>query len=163
MPRRDERRFEQVEAQRNGVRYDTPIREWHAYRFTPVASSAWEKTPVHGSTAWESKPAEHVDALKAIAAWSAGRNPRTMGNHDIDGGQQVIHYAWGLGATNESELEWDGGVHFSSTLASRYAAYCVKMGIEPSGLRHYTNAPGIWEQHWSVKRAWEQWQRMNGL
>jgi len=168
MPRRDERRFTQVELQHNGVRYDVPISEWAASRFKVAGSTgAWQKTPVRDSstsepTTWESHPVEIGDAWMALAALAAGRNPRTMRNHGIDGGPRVIDYAWGFGADREEDLESDGGIHATTTLDSRFAAFCVKRGILPSAIRRYPNAPGIWEQYWWVKRAWDQWGRMNG-
>ncbi len=162
MPRRDERRFEQVDAQSNGVRYDRPIKEWSPLRFKTEGNSAWQKTPVHGSTSWESRPAEHEDAWKAIALWIAGPNPRRTTAPGVFGNNpRYVDYAWGFHSENEGELESDG-VHPSTTLDSRFAAYCVKKGITPSELRKYTNAPGIWEQYWWVKRVWDEWGRMNG-
>jgi hypothetical protein len=164
MPNRDERRFQQLYSQRNGVRYDSPIREWRAYRFAAKATSAWQKTPIHDSISysWESRPAEHDDAWKALGALAAGRNPRTMRDHGIDGGPRVIDYAWGFAASSETDLESDSRAHLSTTLDSRYAAYCVKAGIMPSHLNRFRNAAGIWEQYWWVKRVWDQWQTMSG-
>jgi len=163
MYRRDERRFQQFDAQRNGVRYDTPIREWHAFRLGGAAPTAWERTPMHYSSAWESKPWEHGDAWKAIAAWAAGRNPRTMPDHDIDGGPRVINYAWGLWSANEAEVESDCGLGcLPGTLNERYAAYCVSKRLTPNQIVRWRGAPGIWEQYYWVLRVWDQWQRMSG-
>ena len=181
-PSRDERRFEQVDAQQNGVRYDVPIREWHAFRFaTPLGNpSAWQKTPIAGGGGWEEKFGEHEDAWKAIAAVSAGRNPRTMLDHGIEPSgdpfhpRRIINYAWGLsrsGAAStaadlEAELESDcprGGCD-NGTLSERYAAYCVKNNITPHDLRdeRRRDAPGIWGQYTWVKTVWDEWQRMDG-
>jgi hypothetical protein len=171
MPRRDERRFRQVDAQHNGVRYDTPLREWGAYRFKLAGTSgAWEKTPIRDSSTsdsstWESHPVEIGDAWMALAAWSAGRNPRTMRNHGIDGGNRVVDYAWGLGSTDPSDVYSDGVLQLSGTLHSRYAAYCVRNTKLPSDLRSLRfdlSVNQIWAEYWWVKRAWEQWQRMDG-
>ena len=68
---------------------------------------------------------------------------KSMRDHGVDGGPRVIDYAWGFGARNETDLESDGGIHLSTTLDSRYAAYCVRWGIMPSDLSHFRNAPGI--------------------
>lgn len=168
MPQRDERRFAQVDAQRNGVRYDTPIRDWHAYRFSNAGVSAWAKTPFAGG--WEQKPGEHEDAWKAIAAFTAGRNPRTMANHaDIEPSSDLLHsgrvinYAWGLAARNEADLSSDcGGGCDSGTLNERYGAYCAKNHIDPHNLAHFADAPGIIEQVRWVTMALDEWQRMTG-
>lgn len=175
MYHRDERRFQQVDAQSNGVRYDTPLREWGAFRFKLAlgTSGAWEKTPVRDSsssepsTTWESQPVEIGDAWMAIAAWAAGRNPRTMPlpRHGIDGGPRVIDYAWGLGSTSESEVYSDGVLQLPGALHSRYAAYCVMNRRVPSDLRSLRfdlSVDRIWDEYWWVKRAYEQWQRMEG-
>ncbi len=167
MPRRDQRRFAQVDAQRNGVRYDSPIREWHASRFAGAApTGAWQKTPVAGG--WEEKPWEHEDAWKAIAAWSAGRNPRRS-DHGIELSGDPLHtgrifnYAWGLSSTSEADLQSDcGALCMPGTLDERYAAYCVVRGITPHDLEHGRDAPGIVDNYRWVKTAWDQWQRMNG-
>jgi hypothetical protein len=168
MPKRDERRFRQVDAQNNGVRYEIPIREWAASRFKLAlgAKGAWEKTPVRDSSTsdlsiWESHPVEIGDAWMAIAAWSAGRNPRTMSHHGIDGGNRVVDYAWGFGATSEDDLALDGA-RLPGSLDSRLAAYCVKAGIRPSEIRRFPIHPRMLDEYWWVKRAWEEWGRMSG-
>ena len=168
MPDRDQRRFRQVDAQRNGVRYDIPIKEWRSFRFADAAGSAWSKTPYAGG--WEQKSWEHEDAWKAMAAWAAGRNPRTMPNHgDIEPSGdplhsgRIINYAWGLWSANESELESDCGVGCDSgTLNERYAAYCVKNAITPHELTRWRDAVGIREHFRWVSTVWNEWQRMNG-
>ena len=168
MPKRDERRFRQVDAQSNGVRYDVPLREWGAFRFKLALNStgAWEKTPVRDSSSsdsstWESHPVEIGDAWMALAAWSAGRNPRTMSHHGIDGGNRVVDYAWGFGATSEEDLALDGA-RLPGSLDSRLAAYCVKAGIRPSEIRRFPIHPRMLDEYWWVKRAWEEWGRMSG-
>ncbi|HSS19009.1 MAG TPA: hypothetical protein VLL54_02950 [Pyrinomonadaceae bacterium] len=168
MPQRDERRFRQVDAQHNGVRYDVPLREWGAFRFKLALGStgAWEKTPVRDSSSsdsstWESHPVEIGDAWMALAAFTAGRNPRTMPNHGIDGGNRVVDYAWGFFATSEDDLVLDGA-RLPGSLDSRIAAYCVKNGITPNGIRRLTVGPRALDEYWWVKRAWDEWQRMSG-
>lgn len=172
MPRRDERRFRQLDLQHNGVRYDSPLREWGAYRFKLAigTSGAWEKTPLRDlrgieSDPWESRPVEIGDAWMAMAAVAAGRNPRTMSAHGVDGGPRVIDYAWGLGSTLQSDVTSDGVLQQPGALHSRYAAYCVKNGVSPGDLRSLRfdlSVTQIWNEYWWVKRAWTQWQRMNG-
>ena len=48
MPERDQRRFHEVDGQRNDVRYDTPIIEWRAFRFAAAGAAAlyrrWERS-----------------------------------------------------------------------------------------------------------------------
>jgi hypothetical protein len=167
MPRRDERRFAQVELQHNGVRYDVPISEWGASRFKVAGSTgAWQKTPVRDSSTresstWESHPAEIGDAWIALAAISAGRNPRMMRNHGIDGGNRVVDYAYGFGATREDDLVSDGAL-LPGSLDSRIAAYCVKERITPNEIRRVRVGPRAFEEYWWVKRAWEEWNRMSG-
>jgi hypothetical protein len=171
MPLRDERRFEQVDAQGNGVRYDSPIKEWRAYRFTPAAVSAWQKTPIPGG--WESRPWEHGDAWKAIAAWATGHNPRTMRDtHGVElSGDplhllRVINFAWGFGSETRADLVSDCGFLWlncgGAKLDERYAAYCVKKGITPAGIEPWPDHRGVWENYRWVKRAWDEWQRMSG-
>ncbi|MEQ1762079.1 MAG: hypothetical protein ABL984_02930 [Pyrinomonadaceae bacterium] len=173
MPRRDERRFRQLELQHNGVRYDTPLREWGAYRFKLAigTSGAWQKTPVRDLRGvdpdpWESRPVEMGDAWMAVAANAAGRNPRMMPtSHGIDGGPRVIDYAWGLGSRLESDVTSDGVLQQTGALHSRYAAYCAKNGRLPSDLRSLrfdVSVAQIWNEYWWVKRALGQWQRMTG-
>ncbi len=179
LPQRDERRFTQTEAQRNGVTYDKPMIEWRAFRF---GSGAWQKTPL--GTGWESKPLEHEDAWKAIAAFVAGRNPRTMPrygaapsgdprtvpNHGIDLSadrnrpERIINYAWGLGSSGEADLEAFCGVGCDNdTLAERYASYCVKRRITPSQLspRRQT-LPRLADHIRWFTTVWTQWSRMTG-
>ncbi len=183
LPRRDERRFTQVDAQRNGVRYSnrTPMIEWRAFRF---GSGAWQKTPLEGDNKWESRPLEHEDAWKAIAAYTAGRNPRTMPrygnapdgdprkvpNHGIDLSadhnrpERIINYAWGLGSSGEADLEAFCGVGCDNdTLAERYAAYCVRTGFTASHLppRRQT-LPRLADNIRWFSTVWNQWGRMSG-
>ncbi len=179
LPRRDERRFEQTEAQRNGVVYDKPMIEWRAFRF---GSGAWQKTPKGGG--WESEPLAHEDAWKAIAAYTAGRNPRamprygnapsgdprTVPNHGIDLSQdrnrpeRIINYAWGLGSSGEADLEaFCGAGCDNDTLAERYASYCVRRGITPSQLSaRRQNLPKLADNIRWFSTVWTQWSRMTG-
>jgi hypothetical protein len=167
MPGRDERRFTQVDKQHNGVRYDVPLQEWGAFRHKVAGSTgAWQKTPVRDSrtsesSIWESHPVEIGDAWMALAALSAGRNPRMMPHHGIDGGNRVVDYAYGFGATREDDLALDGA-RLPGSLDSRIAAYCVKEGIMPNEIRRLTVGPRAFEEYWWVKRAWEEWGRMSG-
>jgi microsomal dipeptidase-like Zn-dependent dipeptidase len=167
-PLRDQRRFRQVDAQLNGVRYDIPIKEWRAFRFAPAAGSAWDKTPF--GDVWEEKSWEHQDAWKAIAAWAAGRNPRTMPDHGIEQSGdplhagRIINYAWGLWSSNETELESDCGVLGcdAGTIAERYGAYCAKTRISPYVLAHHAGGSWIVENHRWVTTVWNEWQHMTG-
>lgn len=166
MPRRDERRFAQVDAQRNGVRYDCPMREWRAYRFTASGNSAWQKTPVPGG--WEEKPRDYEDAWKAFAALAAGRNPRGT-NHGIELSgdllhpQRIVNFAWGLSSATEAEVESDCRLFcWSETLNERYAAYCVRNEITPDELVRWPRVPEIWASYRRVKTAWEEWKHMSG-
>jgi microsomal dipeptidase-like Zn-dependent dipeptidase len=160
MTDRDQRRFRHVDAQRHGVRYDQPIRDWRAYRFRVSSpTSAWQATPAEGSS-WESRPNEHGNAWIAIAAWAAGKNPRVEG-HGIDGPAAVIDYALGFGSSVEADLEYDK-MKRQPNLNRRFAAYCVRKGITPNGLTRFRNADGIWQEYRWVKRVWDEWQRMEG-
>ena len=157
-------RGRQVEAQQNGVRYDTPIREWRSHRFRPADSrrSAYDYT----RKSWE-----HEDAWKALAAFKAGRNPWTMGDgaeipasgapgHD----GRIQNFARGFFAENEEQLESDCGIGRcgGATIAERYSAYAVKKGITPAQLEHWRDDGGVWEHYQWVKKVWDHWHRMDG-
>jgi hypothetical protein len=173
MANRGERRFGQADRQSNGVRYDTPIREWSSFRYKLAIGSigSWEKTTVRDTRpsdphpVWESHPVEIGDAWMASAAWAAGRDPRTNSRHGIDGGPRVIDYTWGFFSATQSDVTSDGAFQLPGTLHSRYAAYCVKNGRLPSelsGLRPDLLLSQIWNEYWWVKRAWDTWRRMTG-
>ena len=179
LPLRDERRFAQVDAQRNGVTYDVPIIEWRAFRF---GSGAWQKTPKSGT--WETKPLAHEDAWKAIAAYTAQRNPRTppryavptvsgdprmVTNHGIDISNdpsrpdRIINYAWGLGSSGEADIEaYCNGVCDNDTLAERYAAFCVRRGAACVIPARRRGLPGLEDNIRWFTTVWNQWHRMTG-
>src|SRR5205085_7984299 len=112
----------------------------------------------------------HQDAWCAIAAFTGGRNPRTMSNYaDIGNSGEPLHagrivkYTWGFFAANEAELESDCGLGCTpGSLAERYAAYCVKNGITPHDLTRWRDAAGIVDNYRWVSLVWREWQRMNG-
>ncbi|MDQ3282543.1 MAG: membrane dipeptidase, partial [Acidobacteriota bacterium] len=155
----------QVERQTNGVRYDTPIRDWHDYRFKASGRSAYEYT---------NKPWEHDDAWKAIAAYVAGRNPWTMGGAAaISSSGDPLHpgrienFVRGFFAETEEEVWRDCSATspcLGETLPERYAAYCVKKGVEPHQLAdtNWNENASLREHHGWVLRAWQHWHAAEG-
>jgi hypothetical protein len=155
----------QVERQTNGVRYDTPIREWRDHRFKAAGRSAYEYT---------NKPWEHDDAWKAIAAYKAGRDPWTMGAAaEIPWSGDPLHrgrienFARGFFSNTEEEVWRDCSALspcLGATLPERYAAYCVKKNIEPHQLkdRNWNEDASLREHHGWVLRAWQHWHAAQG-
>ena len=157
-------RGRQVEGQRNGVRYDSPIRDWRAPRFKSSGNSAYEYT---------GKAFEHEDAWRALAAYKAGRNPWTMGaaaeipaSGAIGHTGRIENFARGFFAESEAQLESDCGLlHancFGATIAERFAAYYVKAGVDPATLPRWRGDAAVLEHYGWVKRVWDHWHRMEG-
>ena len=182
LPHRDEDRFRQADLQQNGVRYNEPIIEWRAFRtaslLPPARPTPWQKTPK--SESWESYPLPHEDAWNAMAAFTAGRNPRTMPrfgiapdgdprhvpNHGIDLSNdrtrpdRIINYVFGLQARNPDEVEvFCGGVCDDDTLSERYAPYVVKGNTLPARRRGLAKLDD--NVRW-FRTVYNQWNRMTG-
>lgn len=155
----------QVERQTNGVRYDTPIRDWRDYRFAASGRSAYEYT---------NKPWEHDDAWKAIAAYRAGRNPWIMGGAaEIPQSGDPLHrgrienFVRGFFSETEEEVWRDCSATspcLGATLPERYAAYAVKKNVEPHELadRNWNENADLREHHEWVLRVWQHWHAAQG-
>jgi len=93
-------RGSQVEAQRNGVRYSTPVRDWRPYR--------WRE----GATAEHLLNDEQRDMWQALAVVAAGCDPwqnRTPSGGPIERiSERVRNFARGLTATGDGQLQRPG-------------------------------------------------------
>jgi microsomal dipeptidase-like Zn-dependent dipeptidase len=155
----------QVAAQTNGVRYDTPIREWRDHRFKAAGRSAYEYTR---------KPWEHEDAWKAIAAYKAGRNPWTMGvsaeippSGDPLHMLRILNFVKGFFSNTEAEVWRDCSATspcLGETLPERYAAYLVKKGMTPAELSdtNWRDNASLREHYEWVLLVWQHWLAMEG-
>ena len=159
-------RGRQVEAQRDGVRYDTPIREWGFYRFSPPATLPHDagKTSAYYYTgkAWE-----HEDVWRALAAFKAGVNPWAGRASEIPRSGapgysgRIENFARGFFASNEEQAGSGCGV--GCTLAERYSAYYVKEGYTLDRVpARWRDDAGFREHFEWVSRVWTHWHRMEG-
>jgi microsomal dipeptidase-like Zn-dependent dipeptidase len=151
----------QVEAQENGVRYASPIKNWRASRFKSSGSSAYDYT---------GKAFEHEDAWLAIAAFKTGRNPWTLGeaaqiprSGAIGQTGRIENFARGFFATREEQLNSECGIVCAgATIPERYSAWFVKNNIDPATIPRWANDEPVMEHYRWVKKAWDHWHRMEG-
>lgn len=155
---RDERRrggrAGQVAAQRHGVRYDTPVRDWRRYRWA------------------EGTTTEHLDTDRQRDMWVAvgvvrsGCDPwsdRTPTGGSIDGiSERVRNLAKGLTATSDQQLIRPGwlGLGTGDAPWEQRAGFLVRTGQVPgSGDR---DPPPVHEIHAELRAIWERAQLMDG-
>jgi microsomal dipeptidase-like Zn-dependent dipeptidase len=137
-----------VYAQSNGVRYDSPIQDYRAYRWQGVLEGdvydgdeqdAWESIAIFKSG---------IDPNQADMPGPLARNPWRSG--------KIKNVAKGMRATSESQLEnpFFGG----NTFNEQKAGYLVAHGLEPAA----GDDPEIKRLHAITSRIWGRWQAMEG-
>jgi len=137
-----------VYAQANGVRYDSPIRDYRAYRF-------------EGALEGDVYDMEERDIWEAIAIFKSGTHPdqaempgplrRTWWQND-----KIKDIAKGFCATSESELE--NPLFGGNTYNEQRAAFLVAHAREPD----QGDEVELKRLHGVIKRIWERWHAMEG-
>ncbi len=145
---RKPQRASQVEAQRGGVRYATPILDYRAYRFEGVlegevydmeARDIWEAVAIYQSG---------VDPDLAEMPGLPKRTPWQQG--------KIRNLAKGFRARSPDDLE--NPLFGGQTYNEEKAAFLVKAGIDPDP----GSDPELVRLYQAVLRIWRRWQAMTG-
>jgi len=143
--RRRHLRRPQVEAQSNGVHYDTPIADARHYRFEGVLEG-----DVYDDM--------QRDIWQAIALYKAGRNPWT--DHTIpDSNDRVNNFAKGFFATSDKQLKRPC-LFADDALWQQRAAFLVKTGQTPGNF--WRDPPPVHTMYPILLAIWQKWQAMEG-
>lgn len=135
----------QADAQGNGVRYDSPVSDYRAYRFESTdvyemeERDVWEAIAIH-------KSGTHPDAAEQP---TVTRTPWQRG--------KIANIAKGLGARSEGDLLPPRPFAGNAPWEQR-AAFLVKAGRIPAA----TDEPEVRRLHPVVKRIWDKWHDMEG-
>jgi microsomal dipeptidase-like Zn-dependent dipeptidase len=145
-PKRRPLRKVQVEAQENGVRYETPITDVRHYRFEGVLEGdAYDDVD--------------RDIWQAVGLYKAGRNPWTEPQiPDIT--DRAAQFAKGFFATHDGQLARPGLFTGDEPWQQR-AAFLVKSGQTPSDPMR--DAPQVHALYPKVLAIWQKWQAMEGV
>jgi microsomal dipeptidase-like Zn-dependent dipeptidase len=151
----------QIDAQKNGVRYDTPLRDYRWYRFDEGGSHAYDR--------------EEREAWQAIAQYVVGFHPDRDKHPDDDVPpialttlDNRLHYTFrqdnidnitrGFWLADEAETNKSAAVHTRSEVKGhwsdeQWAAYLVKRGLklaenerDDDVLRWFEKITGIWKK-----------------
>jgi hypothetical protein len=154
--RRKRLRRTQAEAQRNGVRYTTPIIDYRFYRFEPARTV---------TTPDEIYSQEERDIWEAIAIYKSGVDPERAEQPGLPRRtpfqrNKIVNIAKGFRATNESQLLRPNllGIGTGNSPWEQRAAFLVKNGRN-----------GVGEPQAETRRLygvigsiWRQWHGMEG-
>jgi microsomal dipeptidase-like Zn-dependent dipeptidase len=145
-PERRALRKEQVEAQENGVRYDSPLIDPRQYRFEGVLQG-----DVYDDL--------ERDIWQAIGLYHAGYNPWKQEEDILEIFERVKHFAKGFFASSDDQLERPDLLTGDEPWEQR-AAFLVKTGQEPG---HSERDPlPVHELYPKVLAIWQKWQAMEG-
>jgi microsomal dipeptidase-like Zn-dependent dipeptidase len=157
----------QIDAQINGVRYATPIRDYRWYRFDESGSHAYDR--------------EEREAWQAIAQYAAGFHPgqdkhpdgdappislTTVDNalHMLFRQDNVDNITSGFWKADEAEAADAPRVRSRSSMKGRWfdeewAAYLVKRGLEPAENERDDDVLRWFKK---IGEIWSKWQAMAG-
>jgi microsomal dipeptidase-like Zn-dependent dipeptidase len=157
----------QIDAQTNGVRYATPIRDYRWYRFDESGSHAYDR--------------EEREAWQAVAQYAAGFHPDRSKHPDGDAPpislttvDNALHMLFrqdnvdnitrGLWAADEAEAENAAPVRTRSSMKGhwrdeQWAAYLVKRGLEPAENERDDDVLRWFKK---IGDVWTKWQEMSG-
>jgi len=157
----------QIDAQTNGVRYATPIRDYRWYRFDESGSHAYDR--------------EEREAWQAIAQYAAGFHPDRAKHPDGDAPpislttvDNALHMLFrqdnvdnitrGLWAADEAEATNAAPVRSRSSMKGRWAdeqwaAYLVKRGLKPAENERDDDVLRWFKK---IGDVWTKWQAISG-
>jgi microsomal dipeptidase-like Zn-dependent dipeptidase len=157
----------QIDAQVNGVRYSTPIRDYRWHRFDESGAQAYDR--------------EEREAWQAIAQYAAGFNPdRDQHPHDdappialttVDNALHMLfrqdnvdNITRGFWAAEEAEADNAAVPLTRSDVKGRWsdeqwAAYLVRRGLEP-GENERDDDVLRWSE--KIRGVWIKWQELQG-
>jgi hypothetical protein len=150
----------QVDAQTNGVRYNSPLIDFRNYRFEGVLEGDLPEYDGEGREIWQ-----------AIAVYTRGLNPWNGPVRDVNNEQispKVENLAKGFFATDDAQLlrpplpldPTPLGI-LSEPAWEQRAAFLVKTGQRPTG-NPERDPTRVRELHPKIAKLWERWQAMEG-
>jgi microsomal dipeptidase-like Zn-dependent dipeptidase len=164
---REQFRREQIDAQRNGVRYATPLRDYRWHRFDEGGSHAYDR--------------EERESWQGIAQYAAGFQPDRDKHPDDDAPpialttlDNRLHYMFrqdnidnitrGFWLADEAEANHTPPLKTRSDLKARwpdeqFAAYSVKRGLPLPADEHDDDVVRFYEK---IKGIWHKWRTMQG-
>lgn len=145
-PLRQGLRRAQVEAQDQGVRYDTPLKDASPSRFTGVLEG-------------EIYDDRQRDFWQALGLYDAGLNP-WQSERGLPASGRVKNLARGLWAQDEQQLVRNGPKPVGAALQEQRAAFLVKQSLDPARL---AEEPELVQQMLRLlDPIWQRWQAMRG-
>jgi microsomal dipeptidase-like Zn-dependent dipeptidase len=148
---RERDRRAEAAAQKNGVRYSTPIVDYRFYRFEPAIAVLADH---------EIYTQEERDIWEAIAIYRSGTDPDTAEQPPWPlrtSQEKIKNLARGFYCTHESRLLQPGPTTGNAPWEQR-AAFLVRHGLAPQ----QADTAEVHRLHPIIRRIWNKWQDMEG-
>lgn len=155
---RNPQRREQIDRQKNGVKYQGAIKDYRWYRFEDIGPGGYD--------------AEERDIWEAIAIYKAGVNPWVVSPEGPTGevlfpvrtlwGQEKINnIAKGFWAADEGRELERPALLGGDIYAEQRAAFLVRKGVPPTSDAD-TDPQRVHELYPRIKAIWEKWNDIEG-